>query len=88
MTNGKKLLDEVKSKVKKEQKEMKKLSTKWAVIISIIATAVVTGGLIYGGIKLHESIFNSGVQAEKQRQAAVVSEVVKTVEQLKASEQK
>lgn len=88
MTNGKKLLDEVKSKVKKEQKEMKKLSTKGAVIISIIATAVVTGGLIYGGIKLHESIFNSGVQAEKQRQAAVVSEVVKTVEQLKASEQK
>lgn len=79
--------EEIMVDIMAQKKAIKKLSTKWVVIITIITTIVVTTGLIFAGVKTYEFIYNKGIQDEKNRQALVVSEVAKTVEQLKLNEQ-
>lgn len=79
--------EEIMAEVRAQKKANKKLSTKWVVIITIITTIVMTAGLIFAGVKTYEFIYNKGIQDEKNRQALVVSEVAKTVEQLKLNEQ-
>lgn len=87
MTDGKKIIEQAKEKVKKDKKEMKKLSTKNAVIISIISTLVVTAGLIFAGYKVYEFIYNKGVSDANARHSSVIEDVTKTVSQLKEVQQ-
>lgn len=77
---------DAKTNLKKENK-VKKLSTKSAVIVSIISTIVITAGLIFAGFKAYEYVFNLGVESERNQQAAVVEQVAQTVQKLKLDEQ-
>ncbi len=70
----------IKSKAKKENKPMKK-----SIIITIVATALVTLSLVFGGFKLHEFVYNSGVKDEKARHQVITDEVVKSVQKLEES---
>ena len=59
------------------------MKSKTPIIISIVVTAVVTLGVVFAGFKLHEYVYNKGVNDEKARQTSITEEVVKSVKQLK-----
>ena len=79
-------LEAPKKQSKKQTKTIKKeskMKSKTPIIISIVVTAVVTLGVVFAGFKLHEYVYNKGVNDEKARQTSITEEVVKSVKQLK-----
>ena len=68
---------------KKTIKKESKMKSKTPIIISIVVTAILTLGVVFAGFKLHEYVYNKGVNDEKARQTSITEEVVKSVKQLK-----
>ena len=71
------------TKTTKKIKKESKVKSKTPIIISIIVTVIVTLGVVFAGFKLHEYVYNKGVNDEKARQTSITEEVVKSVTQLK-----